>query len=93
MSSAKTVSAAVLLPVSGGAAHAGPEPRAVVEQVLHYQLETDRPFFCGRDGVVKYKLAEIEKERRVGYAWYVETPRRLLEQYPAWRAKWTPGQR
>lgn len=58
-----------------------------------YELETDRPLFCGRDGVVKYTLAEIEKERRVGYAWYVETPRRLLERYPAWRAKWTPGQR
>ena len=55
-----------------------------------YELETDRPFFCGRDGVVKYALAEIEKERRVGYSWYVETPRRVLEQYPRWRARWTP---
>ncbi len=55
-----------------------------------YELETDRPIFCGRDGVVRYALAEIEKERRVGYAWYVETPRRLLERYPRWRAKWTP---
>ena len=55
-----------------------------------YELETDRPFFCGRDGVVKYTLAEIEQERRVGYAWYVETPRRLLERYPRWRARWTP---
>jgi PelA/Pel-15E family pectate lyase len=54
-----------------------------------YELETDRPFFCGRDGVVKYTLAEIEKERRVGYAWYVETPRRLLERYPRWRARWS----
>jgi PelA/Pel-15E family pectate lyase len=58
-----------------------------------YELDTDRPLFCGRDGVVKYTLAEIEKERRVGYAWYVETPRRLLERYPSWRAKWSPGQR
>ena len=55
-----------------------------------YQLETDRPFFCGRDGVVKYTLAEIEKERRAGYAWYVQTPRRVLERYARWRAQWTP---
>jgi PelA/Pel-15E family pectate lyase len=53
-----------------------------------YELETDRPFFCGRDGVVKYTLGEIEKERRTGYAWYVEAPRRVLERYPAWRARW-----
>jgi hypothetical protein len=43
---------------------------------------------CGRDGVVKYTLGEIEKERRTGYAWYVEAPRRVLERYPAWRARW-----
>jgi PelA/Pel-15E family pectate lyase len=55
-----------------------------------YELETDRPFFCGRDGAVKYTLREIEKERRVGYAWYVETPRRVFEQYRTWRARWTP---
>jgi PelA/Pel-15E family pectate lyase len=55
-----------------------------------YELGTDRPFFCGRDGVVKYTLAEIEQERRAGYAWYVEAPRKVLEQYPRWRARWTP---
>jgi hypothetical protein len=36
--------------------------------------------------VVKYSVAEIEHERRVGYAWYVEEPAKLLkDEYPKWR--------
>ena len=40
----------------------------------------------GRDGVVKYSVAEIEHERRTGYNWYVDEPAKLLKKdYPAWR--------
>jgi PelA/Pel-15E family pectate lyase len=54
-----------------------------------YELETNRPFFCGRDGVKKYDLAEVEQERRAGYAWYGTWPAKLLEkEYPAWAKKW-----
>lgn len=54
-----------------------------------YEIGTNRPIFCGRDGVVKYSLAEIEHERRAGYRWYVEAPAELLNKdYPAWQAKW-----
>lgn len=35
-----------------------------------YEIETNRPFFCDRDGVKKSALAEIGVERRNGYAWY-----------------------
>ncbi|MDS0528030.1 pectate lyase [Clostridium sp. SHJSY1] len=35
-----------------------------------YQIGTNKPIFVGRDGVVKYKLADIDQERRTGYAWY-----------------------
>lgn len=31
-----------------------------------YELKTNRPFFCGRDGVKRYSLAEIDPERRTG---------------------------
>jgi len=56
-----------------------------------YQMGTNRPIFCGRDGIVKYSLAEIEHERRTGYAWYGYRPAELLaKDYPAWRKKWTP---
>jgi len=56
-----------------------------------YQIGTNRPIFCGRDGIIKYKLAEIEQERRTHYAWYGYWPAELLaKDYPAWREKWTP---
>jgi PelA/Pel-15E family pectate lyase len=52
-------------------------------------LETNEPFFCGRDGVKKKTLAEVEYERRNGYAWYGTSPLKLLnEEYPKWAAKW-----
>ncbi|WP_270169954.1 pectate lyase [Paenibacillus sp. SYP-B4298] len=42
-----------------------------------YEIGTNRPIFAGRDGVVKYKLSDIEKERRTGYAWYGTWPNSL----------------
>ncbi len=57
-----------------------------------YEIGTNRPIFCGRDGVIKYSLAEIEHERRAGYRWYVESPAELLSKdYPVWQAKWISG--
>jgi len=53
-----------------------------------YELETNRPIFVGRDGVVKYDVAQIEHERRTGYNWYVDEPAKLLQKdYPEWRKK------
>ncbi len=49
-----------------------------------YEISTNRPFFCGRDGVKKDSLAAIEAERRNGYAWYGEWGRRVLERYARW---------
>lgn len=58
-----------------------------------YDLKTVQPMFCGRDGIVKHQLSEIEYERRNGYRWYVDGPARLLaEDYPRWMEKWAPGQ-
>lgn len=54
-----------------------------------YQIGTNRPIFCGRDGKIKYHLAEIEHERRTGYSWYGYGPAGLLDKdYPAWQKKW-----
>lgn len=51
-----------------------------------YDLTTGRPFFCGRDGVPRESLAEIERERRIGYSWYGQFARDLLSKdYPAWK--------
>lgn len=48
------------------------------------ELRTHRPLFCNRDGTPVYSLAEVERERRVGYAWYTYEPQKVLDQYPQW---------
>lgn len=54
-----------------------------------YDLRTNEPFFTGRDGKPKKTLAEIELERRIGYAWYNDTPKKLInEEYPQWETRW-----
>ncbi|MEZ4883980.1 MAG: pectate lyase [Chitinophagales bacterium] len=54
----------------------------------YYEIDTNRPIFLGRDGITKYHLAEIEQERRTGYAWYGEWGKALNEIYTAWATKW-----
>lgn len=50
-----------------------------------YDIDTNEPFFSGRDSQKKKTVAEIEKERRVGYAWYGTWAASLLQKkYPAW---------
>ncbi|MHC4248450.1 MAG: pectate lyase, partial [Planctomycetota bacterium] len=62
-----------------------PDPDAPPVWARFYEIGTDRPIFCDRDGVRKYRLAEIGYERRTGYAWYGSWPARLLERdYPEW---------
>jgi PelA/Pel-15E family pectate lyase len=64
----------VLVPASGGQLWA-----------RFYDLKTGQPFFCGRDGIKKQNLHEIENERRVGYAYYGIWPKKLLEvEFPRW---------
>lgn len=53
-----------------------------------YDLNTGLPFFCGRDGIKKSTLAEIEIERRTGYSWYGNWPSGLIgSEYSAWKSK------
>lgn len=56
-----------------------------------YELEDNRPFFCDRDGIKKYSLAEIGHERRNGYNWYTNGPQKVLVAYKKWQLKWAPG--
>ena len=56
-----------------------------------YEIESNRPIFCGRDGVKKYQLSEIEAERRNGYAWYGSWGERVAADFARWkvqRLKW-----
>ncbi len=53
-----------------------------------YDLETNQPFFCSRDGVPRRTLAEISYERRNGYSWLGYYAQDLLgKDFPAWRAR------
>lgn len=63
------------------------KPGAVI-WARFYDIDTNEPFFTGRDSVKKKTVAEIEKERRIGYAWYGTWPAKLFEtKYPAWLKK------
>jgi PelA/Pel-15E family pectate lyase len=52
-----------------------------------YELGTHVPIFCGRDGIVKYAMSEIDRDRRTGYSWYVYAPEELFVLYPKWKKK------
>jgi len=51
------------------------------------ELDDNKPFFCDRDGIKKYSLAEIGDERRNGYRWYTDEPQKLLDAYSVWKEK------
>ena len=53
-----------------------------------YEIGTNKPIFCSRDGIPKATLAEISHERRTGYSWlgYYATSL-LAKDYPAWQKK------
>lgn len=56
-----------------------------------YDLKDNRPFFCDRDGIKKYSLAEIGHERRNGYGWYDDDPKEIFKKYKKWQVLWAPG--
>ncbi|MDR0902291.1 MAG: pectate lyase, partial [Opitutaceae bacterium] len=53
-----------------------------------YELETDRVLYSDRTGVIKYSLAEIDRERRSGSNWFVTSPQKIIGRaHPAWLRK------
>jgi len=49
-----------------------------------YDLETNKPFFCDRDGIKKWNYNEIGRERRNGYAWLGNWGNSVLNGYRKW---------
>jgi PelA/Pel-15E family pectate lyase len=50
-----------------------------------YEIGSNKPFFCSRDGVKRDSLSQISYERRNHYSWLGYWPQRLLEkEYPTW---------
>ena len=64
------------------------DPSAPPLWARFYEIGSNRPIFCDRDGIAKHKLSDIGYERRNGYSWLGEWPKELLKQdYPRWKNK------
>lgn len=62
------------------------DPQAPPQWARFYEIGTNEPIFCDRDGIAKHKLSEIGYERRNGYSWLGEYAKELLEkEYPEWK--------
>lgn len=49
-----------------------------------YDLEKCEPMFVGRDGVPHASLSDIEYERRNGYQWVSDAPKKVIDRYQKW---------
>lgn len=54
----------------------------------YYQLKTHKPFFSNRNGEILETMAEVDRERRIGYGWYTYRPQKVLNKLPKWQKKW-----
>lgn len=46
-----------------------------------YEIDTNLPIFCDRDGIMKHDILEIGEERRHGYAWAGSWGKKILDAY------------
>ena len=66
-----------------------PDPSAPPLWARFYDLQTQQPFFCSRDGIPKKTIAEISHERRNGYSWLGTYAAELLQKhYPQWKTNY-----
>jgi PelA/Pel-15E family pectate lyase len=64
------------------------DPNAPPVWARMYEMETNRPMFCGRDQKKVYTFAEVDRDRRTGYDWYGYWPAgELSSLLPAWLKK------
>ncbi|OQA02883.1 MAG: Pectic acid lyase [Planctomycetes bacterium ADurb.Bin401] len=63
------------------------DPNAPPIWARFYKLKTHEPFFSNRKSEILKTMAEVDRERRVGYSWYTYKPQEVLDKYPAWKNK------
>jgi PelA/Pel-15E family pectate lyase len=64
------------------------DPTAPPMWARFYDIDTNQPIFCSRDGVPKRTLAEISYERRNGYSWLGYYAQGLLQNdLPQWQRR------
>jgi len=62
-----------------------PTPGAGPIWARYYEIGTDRPIFGDRDKTIHGDMNEISMERRNGYSWFSQTPKKALDEYERWR--------
>ena len=50
----------------------------------YYEIGTDRPIFGDRDKTIHDSVDEISAERRKGYGWFQDAPKRVLMHFARW---------
>ncbi len=50
----------------------------------YYEIGTNRPIFGDRDKSIHDNVNEISRERRQGYSWFNDNPKRVLEHFRRW---------
>ena len=68
----------------GTGRHLIPTPGATPLWPRYSELGSDRPLFGDRDKTIHDQIDEISKERRDGYAWFGDSPKRVLAHYAKW---------
>ncbi len=64
------------------------DPSAPPMWARFYEIGSNKPFFCSRDGIKRDNLSDISYERRNHYSWLGYWPQRMLEkEYPEWATK------
>ncbi|MBQ3631531.1 MAG: pectate lyase [Prevotella sp.] len=53
----------------------------------YYDLQTEEPYVCDRDGVPQPSLEYIGYERRNGYGWYGTEPQKIINKFSTWIKK------
>lgn len=71
-----------------GKVQAVQDPDAPVLWARFYEIGSNRPFFCNRDGVPTYDFNEVDQERLTGYAWYGNWGQDVFKAYQAWSTQW-----
>ena len=70
------------------------DPTAPTLWARFYGINDQRPLFCRRDGTQVDSLAEVDLERRTGYAWYGVWAKKLLDRdFPRWQQQWKTANR
>lgn len=71
-----------------GVPHTIEDPNAPLLWARFYEIETNRPFFCNRDGVAKYDYNQLGEERSSGYNWLDDWGNDVFKAYRKWHEKW-----